>query len=249
MTDRGTVYSLNLGGYEIKYSFLIPNTYRLFGQYIKESGSDSYDIRLTREYMEECRWLVTEDVTDDWLEFFSLMLASANHLLSVNRTMFHGASFLWKNKAWILTAPSGTGKTTQLRNWRDLLKRDMKIINGDKPVIVCSDDGKVWAASSPWRGKERLGRPDLCAELGGIILLEQGDHNEMIRMNMQEAVRPLFVEFISIPDTKEQILKQGQILDRILDHAPVWKLVNKGDMESTVLAQTTITEYLEGHHE
>ena len=248
MNQSRSVYSLNLGGYEIKYSFLVPGTCRIFGNYIKECDSDSYDIRLTRAYMEECRWLVTEDTADDWLEFQSLMLATGNYILSVDRALFHGAAFLWKDKAWILTAPSGTGKTTQLKNWRNLLKKDIRIINGDKPVVTCKDN-KVYVSSSPWRGKERLGHPDLSAELGGIILLEQGDRNEITRLSVQEAVHPLFIEFVSYPDTVEQIRAQGQILDRILDHIPVWKLVNIGDMDSTTLTRDALVDFLEAKHE
>lgn len=249
MNSLDKVFSLNLGGYEMKYSFLIPDTCRLFGNYIKESSESSFDIRLTREYMESCRWLVTPDTEDRYLEFQSLMLATGNHLLGVHRALFHGVSFIWKDKAWIITAPSGTGKTTQYRHWRDFARHEIKVINGDKSVITCCEDGSVTVSSSPWQGKERLGHPDRCAELGGIILLEQGDHNEITRMFTAEAVYPLFIEFVSYPENAEQIRQQGRILEQMLGYAPVWKLVNKGDMESAVLPRDTLAAYLEDGHE
>ena len=249
MNSAGMVYSLDLGGHEVRYSFLDPGTHEIFGRFIEMCSDDHFDIRLTRDYMEDCRWLVTLDTSDDYLEFQSLMLATGNQLLEVNRALFHGVSFVWKDKAWIITGPSGVGKTTQYRNWRKLLRHEIKIINGDKPVITCRDDGTVLVSSSPWRGKERLGHPGMCAELGGIILLEQGDHNKISRMTAQEAVHPLFIEFVSYPENAEQVRCQGRILDQMLGFAPVWKLINTGDMDSAVLTRDTLLQYLEAAHE
>ncbi len=244
MSQEEKAYSLELGGHTVRYSFLFPGTYKLFGNYICECDGPC-DIRMTHELLEECRWIVSEDAPDEYLEFHSLMLVTAKYLLSVDRAIIHGVSFIWKEKAWIITAPSGTGKTTQFRNWHSLLGREVKIINGDKSVISFNDDGRIFVSSSPWRGKERYGHPGLSAELGGIILLEKGDHNEIHQLTAKEAVRPLFVEFISIPDTPEQIRKLGGMLERILDRIPVWKLTNLGDPDSAKLTRDTLSAYLE----
>ncbi|MBR2669819.1 MAG: hypothetical protein IKE36_08525 [Solobacterium sp.] len=203
---------------------------------------------MTHELLEECRWIVAEEVPDEYLEFHALMLVTAKYLLSADRAIIHGVSFIWKEKAWIITAPSGTGKTTQYRNWRSLLGKGIQVINGDKSVLSFSDDGRVFVSSSPWQGKERYGRPGFSAELGGIILLEKGDHNEIRQLTAKEAVRSLFVEFISIPDTPEQIRILGNILERILDRTPVWKLTNLGDLDSAKLTKDTLSAYLEVQH-
>ncbi len=247
MPQEEKVYSLELGGHTVRYSFLFPGTYKLFGDYIRECEGPC-DIRMTHDLLEECRWIVAEEVPDEYLEFHALMLVTAKYLLFVDRAIIHGVSFIWKEKAWIITAPSGTGKTTQYRNWRSMLGKEVQIINGDKSVLSFSDDDRVFVSSSPWQGKERFGRPGLSAELGGIILLEKGDHNEIRQLTAKEAVRPLFVEFISIPDTPEQIRILGNILERILDRTPVWKLTNLGDLDSAKLTKDTLSAYLEVQH-
>ncbi len=203
------------------------------------------DICLSSEYLEENRWLVDQNERlNAFLEFQSLMIATGNLLLENNRAIFHGAALLWKEKAWIITAPSGIGKTTQLKLWRNILKNNLKIINGDKPVLEYRNDETIWVYSSPWRGKEKYGIRDLCAPLGGIILLEQGKENQIIRVTSKEAALSLFVEFVSYPENSNQISHQGIILDKLLGTTPVWKLINLGDEDSANLTISTIEDYL-----
>lgn len=253
---------VNCGSFYINYTFLFEKTKDLFFGYIldgfgeKRNLSENHgnnvncDIQLDAAYLERTCWLVDENEPSlPFREFQSLMLATGNTLLQYSRALFHGAALLWKGKAWILTAPSGTGKTTQLRHWRRILKKEVQIINGDKPLLECREDGSIWVHSSPWRGKEKYGTPGLSAPLGGIIFLQQGQENRMERMNVEETVRPLFTEFVSYPETKAQILCQSDILSRILDVTPVWKLVNLGDIASAERTLQVLSEFLENREE
>ena len=243
---------LSLGGLLFQYELQDPETSALLKGFIEknESGLPAGTICVTSEYMEENHWLVGDEETSAaFLEFQSLMLATGNALLSHKSALFHGAAMLWNGLAWIFTAPSGTGKTTQLRLWRKLFRKDVQVINGDKPVLECREDGSVRVCCSPWRGKEKLGHQDLHAPLGGIVLLEQGAQNHMERLSMADAVLPLFTEFVSFPENEEQIRCQAEILTRILDAVPVWKLTNLGDEASALLTQKTLSIYLEEQHD
>ena len=224
-----------------------PETRKLFKNYLKENPkcSDYLEIELTPEYLEKNRWLVDEnEKSSSFIEFQCLMLKTGNELLAHKRALFHGAALLWKEKPWIITAPSGTGKTTQLRHWRHLLKREVRIINGDKPFLECKKDGSVCVHSSPWKGKEKYGLDGLIAPLGGIILLEQGKENIIERLDVNKAVLPLYCEFISLPENDMQIRVQTEILNHILEAVPVWKLTNTGDEESAKLTINTLNSSL-----
>ena len=246
--------SLDYGGLSVFYSLVYPETRQYFNGYLKKNIRDdnseyiegtTLHLQITPEYMEENRWLVEEEEESmPFLEFQSLMLTTGNALLPYHRALFHGVSFIWKGLAWILTAPSGTGKTTQLKHWYRLFKDEIEVINGDKPLLECREDGSVWVYSSPWRGKERIGFPGRSGKLGGIILLEQANDNQMIPMKPEEAVYPLFSEFVSYPETCYQIRYQGLILERILDAVPVWKLRNLGDEASVRMTRATLDQYL-----
>ncbi|MBR3357471.1 MAG: hypothetical protein IKG46_06530 [Solobacterium sp.] len=239
------MYTLKLGSCSITLSFLYPKTHLLFDDLNQTDTIVFPDIYLDPDYLLRNRWLVDGEVPEETLEFHCLMLACGNYILQYDHALFHGACFLWKDKAWIFTAPSGTGKTTQLRNWIRMWRKEIKILNGDKPVIECRKDGSVIASSSPWKGKENIGKPGLSAPLGGIILLSQGKTNKISRMTAQDSVMPLITEFVAMPETDEQLIHQGNILNKMLDVTPVWKLVNTGDKESAILTKKILEEYLE----
>lgn len=239
-------------GIQLHYSFLYPETRKYFDNYLTEHAEacPCFDVRVTSEYMEENRWLVDEDERCmPFLEFQALMLATGNMLLEHVRALFHGAAAFWRGRAFLLTAPSGTGKTTQLRHWKKILGKDMKAINGDKPLLECREDGTIWVHSSPWRGKERIGIAGLSAELGGILFLKQGEENRIKRLDTEDAVLPLFTAFVSYPEDTRQLEWQARILSRMLDCVPVWELTNRGDRDSAVLTIETLQQYLEEHHD
>ncbi len=243
MTEK---HLLKLGNVLVQYDFLYKQTASYFEDYlIDQKACPDIKIALKAEELEEYRWLVVQNERSrPFLEFQSLMVATGNRLLFYKHALFHGVALLWKGKAWIFTAPSGTGKTTQLRHWRDLLKKDVKTINGDKPILECRDDGTVWVHSSPWRGKEKYGISGMSAPLGGIVLLEQSADNHITKLNKNEAILPLFRAFVSYPETTDQIKGQAFVLQQMLEAAPVWKLQNKGDPDSAELTIEVLSDWL-----
>ena len=100
--------------------------------------------------------------------------------------------------------------------WKLCFGSEIKILNGDKPLLEFRKGG-ILVHPSPWRGKEGLGSLD-AAPLGGIILLEQNEENRMRRLLPAEAAGPL------------------------LTQVPVWLLQNRGDAASAALCRDTLME-------
>ncbi len=74
----------------------------------------------------------------------------AEHLVTeAGGVVFHCSYICVDGRAILFTAPSGVGKSTQAELWRTL--RDARIINGDRGVIRCLEDG-VYAGSLPFAG-------------------------------------------------------------------------------------------------
>ncbi len=208
-----------------------------------------YGNALTAASSENAIEIPDEDVTD-WMsrwgisdyaygEYVISCSYVCDELMKHGRMVFHGASFLWKGYAWLFSAPSGTGKTTQLRLWKKLFPDEMEIMNGDKPILEMTPDGTI-VRPSPWKGKENYGRDDLSALLGGIILLRQAKKNTICRIAPSEAARKLFGRIYSTFNTEKEVLSAGRLLDKMLGETPVWLLDNLGDEASALLTHETL---------
>lgn len=178
--------------------------------------------------------------TDEYIEYMELCTKVCDALLPHGAVIFHGAAFVWREKAWIFTAPSGTGKTTQYVLWKMLYKNDIRIINGDKPILKFEGD-HIFVHPSPWTGKERMGK--LCsAELGGIVLLKQSSENKIYRVASNQAVGSIFVQFLFGRENAEDVYKVCEFEEKLFNKVPMWCLENKGDRASATLCHDKLME-------
>lgn len=161
-------------------------------------------------------------------------------LMYQDRMVFHGAAMQWNDKAYIFTAPSGTGKTTQLRLWTDLYGTETEILNGDKPILQFKENGLILVHPSPWKGKEGYGRDDIIAPLGGIILLRQDIENRITVLEPAEAVKNLFGRSYSTFRTEQEVRNAARLTERIVTSVPVWMLCNKGDAQSAAMMRDVL---------
>ena len=122
--------------------------------------------------------------SEGYCEGICLYRAIAERLPELDGFVFHGAAVTVGDKGYIFAAPSGTGKTTHisllLKNYPD----DVKIINGDKPIIR-KIDGEWRICSTPWAGKEGW-KVNCTAPLCGIVLVERGAENSIVSVLPEE---------------------------------------------------------------
>ena len=103
--------------------------------------------------------------------------------------MLHSAAIVYKNKAYLFVAPSGTGKTTHVMLWKKMLGDKVFILNGDKPFIR-NIGGKAYAFGGPFKGKEGFGQSGKY-EIGGIYLLRRGNQNRIEDADSKEKLKAL----------------------------------------------------------
>lgn len=227
------------------YSLLNRGTRYQFQPCLARSEIEKADVSATRELLELARTMLPEDSRDSYVEFRVLIELTAKELLKYDCCIFHSASFVWHGRTFLLTAPSGTGKTTQYLNWQRLFPSEITMICGDMPVLERREDGTVWAHPTTWNGKEKIGSR-LCAPVAGIVLLEQGKENRIRPLSAREAVMPFIDQFIVRPETEEQIRALARLMDQMLRNVPCFKLVNLGDDASTTLLRETLAPLAEG---
>lgn len=154
-----------------------------------------------------------EPTTYEYAETLCLYREMAEILPLYNRAVFHGAAIEYGGKAYLFTAPSGTGKTTHIALWRKYLGEKVNIINGDKPILRLTDNGFT-VYGTPYAGKERWQR-NVSAPLGGICMLSQGRENRI-----EKAENGLFVSLfhqIYKPHGKDAMQKTMTIVKELCE--------------------------------
>lgn len=232
------VYEETFSGFGLKYCFNHSGAEKYMYPYIRETNDQSYDIKAAEEYIDMHVPYYTENTDIRYVEYKSLINLTSLQLLQYHSCMIHAVAFAWKGNAWLMSGPSGTGKTTQYKNWKKAYKDDVQMICGDMPVLRVEDDHTITVHPSPWNGKERI-KGHISAPLGGIIILEQSDIDEIAQMKKDESAIPLLLQLALKPETEQDVKNMSMIENVILDHYPVWKMKNRGDVNSVYLAAET----------
>lgn len=86
--------------------------------------------------------------------------------------LMHGSVISTQGQGYMITAPSGIGKTTRTKLWVDEIP-DSFVVNGDKPLIRVTEEG-IRIYGTPWCGKEGW-NTNASVPLRAIFLLERAD--------------------------------------------------------------------------
>lgn len=235
------IYETEYAGHTIFFRFTYPETKRYFRGILRKSDSVKYDIYSTPQRIEKARRLLPPDSKDGYIEYRSLISLVSKHLLKYHCCIFHCVSFVYQGYAWLLSGPSGIGKTTQYLNWIKMFPDEITMISGDMPVLELKKDQRIWVHPTSWNGKENIGNR-IVAPLGGIICLKQDCINYIEKYSVDEGLMPIYSQMIVLPDTKEEITAITDIMNCIFRSYPVWQFPNKGDNESTILLRNTISK-------
>ena len=104
--------------------------------------------------------------------------------------LFHSSSFMIDENAYIVTAPSGTGKSTHVRYLSEVYKERFSYINDDKPLIKL-DNGDFYVYGSPWNGKHKLDN-NVNKKLKAIFFLKRSEKDDVKKMNASNAFNVIY---------------------------------------------------------
>lgn len=191
---------------------------------------DDHCIQVDEETVLE--YMKTNNCSERFAEYSCLLMPAGDSLLHYGRMLFHGVGMIYKGKGYILTAPSGVGKSTQFRNLHKIYGDDCRIINGDKPVIRHVSETEHRIYPSVWNGKEKWAGTEN-ARLNAIIWLRQGSENMMDKPEISEMILPILSQVIyTAPDTKT-VHEACRMLNSILSYIPVYRFTNTGSLDSS----------------
>lgn len=114
----------------------------------------------------------------------ALMMAYAFASACSATMLMHASVIRQGGKGYLMTAPSGTGKSTHTRLWYDNIP-GCDLMNDDNPVVRIVD-GQAIVYGSPWSGKTRCYR-NIQAPVGGIVRIQQRPENSIRKLSPVEA--------------------------------------------------------------
>ena len=184
-------------------------------------------LMLEREAVEE--GLKIRKFKEPFLERATIQRKVADHLLGRDTLMMHGSTVAVDGKAYLFTAPCGTGKSTHTRLWRERFGDRAVMVNDDKPFLQITPN-RVLAYGSPWSGKHGLAT-NVCVPLQGICLLHRGTEN-VIRPIAAEELLPMLRHQAHIPDDSCLSVKAYSLVDALADSVPLWEMFCNKNQEA-----------------
>ena len=192
----------------------------------RQGGEADHLIRLTDDdlrFEDELTLQILQQhaISREESEQLALCRKAAEKLVLSDTLLMHGAAIRFKGRAYIFTAPSGTGKTTHVSLWEKRFGDQVTIINGDKPFLKIRQDG-VFVYGSPWSGKEQQ-NANVSAPLAGIACLQQAEENRAEPMGHQEKWEFLLNQ-MNRSLGPQQMAHALHLLDRLIGSVPIFRL-------------------------
>ena len=164
----------------------------------------------------------------EMIEYIWMGARYYNALIDYDGMLLHSSCVVKDNKAYLFSAPCGTGKSTHTQIW---LKRypDAYILNDDKPALRIKKDG-VYAFGTPFSGKTDL-NVNKGVPVGGICILDRDTTNHIEKISADDALFNILNQTVR-PAQSEAMDKMLTTLDTILRNVPVYRLYCDMELEA-----------------
>ena len=173
-------------------------------------------------------------VSDLECEFTALYKKILRQLIEHKVIYLHGSLLAVDGKGYLFMAPSGTGKSTHARLWRERFGERVTVINDDKPLVKVHEDGSIWAYGSPWNGKHRIGC-NRSVPLSGIVRLRRGQENVIGKLGEMDAMKLLYMQTLHFEE-KHKMELMLQVIGAIMEHVDFYDLQCNMELEAAEVA-------------
>lgn len=219
-------FTIKLAGVPIGVHALYDNSRDFCEGYLCEE-EPVLEIIMTPEMIAAEREHAGEDnsiYSDAYIERLAIYREIAEQMVEQGVLLFHGSAIEVDGAVYLFTAPSGTGKSTHARLWREnlpALGHTVSMVNDDKPLIKFAEDG-IYVCGTPWNGKHRLGENTI-APLRAICRICRGETNTIRKMNGVERL-PVLLSQTYRPKEREGIRKSLSLMGRLVQETEMYEL-------------------------
>ena len=127
--------------------------------------------------------------TMGYLETLAVYRKICERLVDDNIILVHSSVLMVDGQAVMFLAPSGTGKSTHSRLWRQVYGERVTMINDDKPLVSVRTDNNgthLTVYGTPWCGKHGI-ETNTSAPVKAIFILKRSETNYTKKLSPKEA--------------------------------------------------------------
>lgn len=214
--------------------------YRIAGLCVEMQPRTEFACKLLEAYKcNEQKADISIPPCDGDQEYAWLLEQLSLELLRFDGMYLHGGAVMMDGRVWVFTAPSGTGKSTHLALWKELMGDKVTILNGDKPFIRL-ENGQFRVYGSPWRGKEGWG-VDGSGELAGIYILKRDAENHIEPMKDLDILNMLLSQTVQ-PEALDGMEKLLKLIGKLMEQIPINALY----CNTNIHAARTVLDHIGG---
>lgn len=169
----------------------------------------------------------------------ALMMAYAFAAACRQTLLMHASVIRWDGKGYLMTAPSGTGKSTHTRLWYDNIP-GCDLMNDDNPVVRIVD-GQAIVYGSPWSGKTPCYR-NIQAPIGGLVRIQQRPENTIRHLSTVEAFCNLLPAMSNMKWDKRVYNGVCESIGELIRLVGMYELGCLPNAEAAILCHSTLTK-------
>ncbi len=206
--------------------------------YIVTDIDKDFSVSITQEDIDFEKSKDTFNSREEYLEILAVHRKISEIMPKYDTVLFHGSLLELDGNGYLFTAPSGTGKSTHVKLWKEYFGDKVTVLNDDKPFLKVVED-KVIGFGTPWDGKHRISK-NSSVPLKGICILSQDKTNWIKRLSKKEAYLTIYQQTYEVLGSVDLKLKTLSIIDKILK-IPVYKMgctISKEAVETAYLAMS-----------
>ncbi|MBP5766886.1 MAG: hypothetical protein J6X47_07865 [Clostridia bacterium] len=245
---EGCRFRLKMAGICAEVETIYPVTRVMCTDYIDEEAEPDFTIRITgkdidREEMSSFATDIAEGrkpvkYKRGYLETLAVYRQFCNAAALRNVVLFHASAIGMDGRAYLFTAPSGTGKSTHAALWKKVFGDRVVMINDDKPLLRFEEDG-VFACGTPWDGKHRLST-NTEMKIAGICVIKRGEHNSIERCTDP---LPVFLSQTYRPKDPDALTEVVRMVVALAQNVPVFTLTCNMDPEAAEVAYAELSKH------
>lgn len=202
-----------------------------------QDSSVQADIRINTDEFRQGAWNGLTGNSYIYLESGAHFQAQ---LLQYDGIVLHSSAVVVDGKAYLFSAPCGTGKSTHTRLWQQNFGDKAVVINDDKPALR-RINGRWFAYGTPWCGKDGI-NINSKAELAGICFLKQSKSNQIRRLSHQEALQKILWQTMYKFKKEDRADMMLSLLEKLIREIPVFELENRPELEAAQLSYETMCQ-------